>query len=76
MSEGQKKYKKKHPDWQHKIDSKKISCCCQIEIKCYLHTLTILGRYAEKHDHKIQLANVTYTHLSQAARDQIKIMLK
>jgi hypothetical protein len=35
-----------------------------------------LGRYAEEHDHKIQLANVAYTHLSQAARDQIKIMLK
>jgi hypothetical protein len=76
MSGGQKKYEKKHPDWQRKIDSKKIGCRCQIEIKCYPHTLTILGRYAEEHDHKIQLANVAYTHLSQAARDQIKIMLK
>jgi hypothetical protein len=69
MSRGQKKYEKKHPDWQCKIDSKKIGCRCQIEIKCYPHTLTILGHYAEEHDHKIQLANVTYTRLSQAARD-------
>jgi hypothetical protein len=76
MSGGQKKYDKKHPDWQRKIDSKKTGCRCQIEIKHYPHTLTILGRYAEKHDHEIQLANIAYTRLSQAARDQIKIMLK
>jgi hypothetical protein len=76
MSEGQKKYEKKHPDWQRKINSKKIGCHCQIKIKCYPYTLTILGRYAEEHNHKIQLANVAYTCLSQAAWDQIKIMLK
>jgi hypothetical protein len=76
MSGGQKEYEKKHPDWQRKIDSKKIGCRCQIEIKHYPHTLAILGRYAEEHSHKIQLANVAYTRLSQAARDQIKVMLK
>ena len=76
MSGGNKKYEKRHPDWQRKIDSKKTGCRSQIEIKHYPHTLTILGRYAEKHDHEIQLANVAYTRLSQAARDQIKVMLK
>ena len=75
-SGGQKEYEKKHPDWQRKIDSKKTGCRCQIEIKYYPHTLTILGCYAEEHDHKIQLGNIAYTRLSQAARDQIKVMLK
>ena len=75
-SGGQKTYKKKYLDWQCKLDSKKTGCRCQIEIKHYPHTVTILGRYTEEHDHKIQLANIAYTRLSQVARDQIKIMLK
>ena len=76
MSGGKKEYEKKHPDWKCKIDSKKSGCRCQIKIKYYPQTLTILGCYAEEHDHEIQLANVAYTHLSQAACNQIKVMLK
>jgi len=76
MSGGQKNIEKKRPDSNRKIDSKKTSCRCQIEIKSYPHTLTILGRYAEEHNHKIHLANVAYTRLSEAARTQIKVMLK
>ena len=64
MSRGQKQYNKKLPDQQRKIDSKKTGCQCQIEIKSYLHTETILGRYKEDHDHGIQLANIPYTCLS------------
>ena len=76
MSGGQKKFEKKYPDWQCKINSKKTDCHCQIESKHYLHTLTILGRYKDKHNHEIQLANVIYIHLSHMARNQINIMLK
>ena len=76
MSGGQKQYNKKLPDWQRKIDSKKTGCQCQIEIKSYLHTETILGRYKEDYDHEIQSANIPYTRLSQAVRDKIKVMLK
>ena len=76
MSGGQKPYDKKLPDQQCKIDSKKTGCQCQIKIKFYPHTKTILGCYREDHDHKIQLANIAYTCLSQAARDKIKVMLK
>ena len=76
MSGGQKLYDKKLSDWQCKIDSKKTGCRCQIEIKSYPHTETILGRYKEDHDHEIQLANIPFTRLSQAARDKIKVMLK
>ena len=76
MSGGKKVYEKKHSDWQCKLDSKKTGCRCHIEIKYYPHTLTILGHYKEEHDHEIRLANIAYTHLSQAACDQIKVMLK
>ena len=53
MSRRQEKYNKKHADWQCKIDSKKIGCHCQLVIKHYPHTLTILGHYADKHNYKI-----------------------
>ena len=76
MSGGQKKYDKKHPDRQRKIGSKKIDCRCRLVIKHYPHTLTILGRYADKHNHEIRSANIPYTRLSHTARDQIKVMLK
>ena len=76
MSGGHKKYEIKHPDWERKFDSKKTGCRCQIEIKHYPHTLAILGRYTEEHDHEIQSANIAYTCLSHTARDQIKVMLK
>ena len=69
-------YEKKLPDRQYKIDSKKTGCRCQVVIKHYPHTLTILGHYAEEHDHQIQLANVAYTCLSHVARDKIKVLLK
>jgi hypothetical protein len=67
MSGGKKKDEGKYPDRQRKIDSKKTGCLCQIQIKFYPHTQTILGRYTQEHDHEIQLANVTYTHLSHSA---------
>jgi hypothetical protein len=76
LSGGKSKYEKKYPDRQRKIDSKKTGCRCQLVIKHYPDTLTILGRYAEEHDHEIRLANIAYTRLSQAARDKIKVMLK
>ena len=76
ISGGQKEYDKKHPDSYRKVDSKKTGCHCQIEIKFYYHTITILGRYVQEHDHEIRSANIAYTRLSQTARDQIKVMLK
>ena len=76
MSEGHKEYEKKHPDGECKFDSKKTSCCCQIKIKHYPHTQVILGCYTKEHDHEIQLANIAYTCLSQAAHNRIKVMLQ
>jgi hypothetical protein len=75
-SGGQSKYEKQYLDRQCNIDSKKTGCRCQVAIKHYSHTLTILGHYAEQHNHEIQLANVAYTRLSHAAREKIKVLLK
>ena len=61
-------YTKKHPDWERKIETKKSGCRCQVIIKSYPHTPTILGRYLAEHDHEIGSANITYTHLSGIAR--------
>lgn len=73
---GQSQYKKKHPDWNRKLESKKTGCRCQITIKLYPHTLTVLGRYDADHDHEVGLANIAYTRMSPAARETINVMLK
>jgi len=74
-SGGLKPYEKKNPDSERKISTKKTGCGCHIWIKLYPHTSTVLGCYIAEHDHKIGFANITYTHLSSSAREQIKAML-
>jgi hypothetical protein len=75
LSEGPKKYQKKFPEWQWKIESKKMGCRCRIVIKSYLHTSAILGCYVSEHDHEIGLANIAYTRMSRVAREKIKYKL-
>ena len=73
---GQSQYQKKHPEWNRKLESKKTGCRCQITIKLYSHTLTVLGRYDADHDHEVGLANIAYTRMSPAAREKLNVMLK
>ena len=75
LSGSKSKYQKKFPNWQRKIESKKLGCHCKIWIKLYYHTPIILGRYETEHDHKIGLANITYTRMLCGAREQIRNML-
>jgi len=75
LSGGWNKYQKKHLEWEHKINSKKIGCQCHIVIKYYPHTSTILGCYVSEHDHEIGLANITYTWTSRVAHKKIKYKL-
>jgi len=60
-------YTKKHPDWERKIETKKLGCHCQVVIKSYPHTPTILGCYLAEHNHEIGSANIAYTRLSGIA---------
>ena len=69
MSGGEVPYQKKHPDWQHKIISKKSGCACQITIKHYHHTEMILEQYDEEHDYKLGVENIAYTRLLWEAQD-------
>ena len=73
---GEKPYQKKHPDWNRKLDSKKTGCRCQLTIKLYSDTPTVLGRYDNAdHDHEIGLANIANTRMTHAARMKINEML-
>ena len=74
-SGGVKEYQKKHPTRQRKIQNRKTGCRCHITIKKYPHTPTILGRYLAEHDHEIGAANIAFTRLSSATREQIKMMI-
>jgi hypothetical protein len=72
---GLKLYNKKNPDWHCKIDSKKTGCGCQVVIKLYLHTDSILGNYTNAHDHEVGSDNIAYTWMSGVALEQIQSML-
>ena len=72
---GEKPYQKKHPDRNRKLDSKKTGCRCQLTIKLYSDTPTVLGRYDADHDHEIGLANIAHTRMTHAARMRINEML-
>jgi hypothetical protein len=75
-SGGKIKYKKKFPDRLRKKDSIKTGCQCRIVIKQYPHTQIVLRQYEEDHDHDLGLANIRFTHLSHASREQIRIGLE
>jgi hypothetical protein len=75
-SGGTSKYQKKHPECQCKNESKKTNCHCNIIIKSYPHTLTILGCYQDEHNHKVSLVNITYMRMLQNTWQQIKGMLE
>ena len=74
-SGGKKPYKKKHPEWKRKRDSKKTGCRCKLTIKIYHDTPIVLGRYDADHDHDIGVNNVAHTRMSLAARNEICKML-
>jgi hypothetical protein len=74
LSGGPNKYKKKFSHFR-KIGTKKTGCHCQIIIKRYHHTPTVLGRYVNVHNHDLGLGNITYMCLSRGARETVKAML-
>jgi hypothetical protein len=75
LSGGKKDQQRKCPDRKTR-DSKKTGCRCKIVIKRYPHTPIVLGRYDEEHDHDVGLANIAYTRISSASREQIKNLLE
>jgi len=74
-SGGGRTYQMKNPDRGRTIPSKKTGCRCEVLIKQYLHTSTVLGHYVADHDHEIGAANIAHTRLSGTTRERIKTML-
>jgi FAR1 DNA-binding domain len=72
---GEKPYPKKHPERIRKRESKKTGCRCQITIKIYYDTSTVLGKYDADHDHEVGAENVACMWMSHAARNKIYQML-
>jgi hypothetical protein len=74
-SGGDKLYQKKHPERIRKRETKKSGCSCQITIKIYYDTSTILGQYDPHHDHPVGVENIACMRMSHAARNEIYQML-
>lgn len=60
---------------ERKIPSKKTGCRCQLTIKFYRHTPTILGKYKTTHDHPLGDQNLRFTRLTDRTRDLVMEMV-
>ena len=56
-------------DWDRKIPSKKTGCKCQLIIKQYLGTETMLGKYQGEHNHPLGDDNLRFLRLSTEVRN-------
>ncbi|KAH9018239.1 hypothetical protein EDB84DRAFT_1442513 [Lactarius hengduanensis] len=54
-----------------KIPRKKLAAWCQLTIKLYPHTETILGKYESEHDHPLGDENLRFTRLSHKTKDLV-----
>lgn len=68
---GLSKYVKKNPEWNQKNGSRQTGCVCQLLVKSYPNTPTLLGQYVSEHSHPIGEANARYTMLSKPTRIKI-----
>jgi hypothetical protein len=70
---GTKPYEKKTTR-ERKIASKRIEggCPCYIQIKTYLHTNTVHGKYEFQHSHEIGKDNLKYIQIWVSTRDLIE----
>ena len=73
-SGGENLYEKKTKQGR-KIPSKKTGCPCRIVIKCYPGTKVVLGRYENRHDHPIGIANAPFMCLTTRSREQMRAMV-
>jgi len=72
---GEKKYKKKHPEWGRKVPSKRCFCECHLTVKAYPNTPNVLGQYHAAHSHPTGDGNARFTRLPEETRVQIAEML-
>ena len=73
---GKKHYEKKGSGQSWKIGSKQTGCTCQVMVKAYPGTDTLLGKYTDDHDHPIGALNVIYTRVSKNTKGKIREMLQ
>ena len=72
---GGKPNQEKKPRPNLKIPSKKTGCRCQLIIKQYPDTETILGKYEGGHDHPLGDDNLRFLRLTNKARNLVKDMV-
>lgn len=73
---GLHRYVRKHPEWNHKVGTKRTGCTCQLQVKSYPNTTLLLGKYLPTHSHPVGEPNARYTLLSKLTRIRITEMLR
>ena len=74
LSSGKTKWENKS-DCDQKIPSKKTGCKCQLIVKQYLGTETMLGKYQGEHDHPLGNNNLWFLRLSTEVRNPVMDMV-
>ncbi|KAF9030536.1 hypothetical protein BDZ89DRAFT_935118, partial [Hymenopellis radicata] len=72
--QGGQSYVKLNPGWKEKANKKPLAggCSSSIVIKTYPGTNTVLGKYQAEHSHPVEAANIRYTGISKATREDIR----
>ncbi|KAJ7673541.1 hypothetical protein B0H17DRAFT_1140875 [Mycena rosella] len=73
---GEKEYVKAHPEWNRKHGPKQTACKCNLVVKEYPGTFTILGKYCDTHDHLLGDTNLPYTQIPKETREYIAGLLR
>ena len=73
---GKKPYEKKNTGQIRNLGSKRTGCTCQVIVKAYPGTDTLLGKYIEDHDHPIGIDNLIYTRVSKKAKEKARELLQ
>ncbi|KAJ6575589.1 hypothetical protein DFH09DRAFT_865509, partial [Mycena vulgaris] len=73
---GDKPYTKIHPEWNRKREPKRIDCKCVLIVKEYPGVPTILGNYAQEHNHALGNANLPFMQISKDTREYIAGLLR
>ncbi|KAJ7100634.1 hypothetical protein B0H15DRAFT_816760 [Mycena belliarum] len=68
---GIKPYTKLHPEWNRKRGTKRTGCKCTLLVKEYPGVDTILGSYADQHNHPLGNANLPFTRIPKRSREYI-----
>ena len=73
---GVKAYRRRQPEWKHKLEAKRTGCECCLLVKEYPGTSTVLGNYFNVHNHPTGNENLRYMQIPKETKEYIAGLLR